>query len=36
MMGFFAAVHQSAVDAVDGCAGRLAEGGRCKSVTVKA
>ena len=31
-----AAVHESAFDAVDGCAGRPAEGRRCKSVTVKA
>ena len=28
--------HQSDSDAVDGCAGRPAEGRRCKSVTVKA
>jgi hypothetical protein len=26
----------SAIDAVDGCAGRPAEGRRCESVTVKA
>jgi hypothetical protein len=32
----FAAVHESVVDAVDGCAGRPAGGRRCESVTVKA
>jgi hypothetical protein len=32
---FFAAVHESAPDVVDGCAGRPAKGRRWKSVTVK-
>ena len=35
-IGAFAAVHEFACDAVDGCAGRPAEGRRCESVTVKA
>jgi len=31
-----AALHMAAIDVVDGCAGRPAEGRRCESVTVKA